>query len=49
MKEFKKIYNSILQINLKNIENNYNYLKRNAPNTIRAACVKAKRKKASFK
>ena len=41
MKEFKKIYNSILQINLKNIENNYNYLKRNAPNTIIAACVKA--------
>ena len=41
MKEFKEIYNAILQINLKNIENNYDYLKRNAPNTIIAACVKA--------
>ena len=41
MKEFTKIYNSILQINLKNIENNYNYLKSIAPNTIIAACVKA--------
>ena len=41
MKEFKKTYNAILQINLKNIENNYNYLKKNAPNTIIAACVKA--------
>jgi alanine racemase len=41
MKEFKEIYNSILQINLKNIQNNYDYLKRNAPNTIIAACVKA--------
>ena len=41
MKEFKKIYNSVLQINLKNIEKNYNYLKKNAPNTIIAACVKA--------
>ena len=41
MKEFKKIYNAILQINLKNIENNYDYLKKNAPNTIIAACVKA--------
>ena len=41
MKEFKETYNSLLQINLKNIENNYDYLKRNAPNTIIAACVKA--------
>ena len=41
MKEITKIYDSILQINLKNIENNYNYLKRTAPNTIIAACVKA--------
>ena len=28
MKEFKEIYNAILQINLKNIENNYDYLKK---------------------
>ena len=41
MKEFKEKYNAILQINLKNIQNNYNYLKKNAPNTIIAACVKA--------
>ncbi len=41
MKESKQTYNAILQINLKNIENNYNYLKKNAPNTIIAACVKA--------
>ena len=41
MKEFKKKYNAILQINKKKIENNYNYLKRKAPNTIIAACVKA--------
>tara|TARA_B100002051_G_C16724371_1_gene634421 strand:- start:1040 stop:2155 length:1116 start_codon:yes stop_codon:yes gene_type:complete len=41
MKKFNQIYNAILQINLKNIENNYNYLKKNAPNTIIAACVKA--------
>ena len=41
MKEFTKTYNAILQINLKNIENNYNYLKKSAPNTIIAACVKA--------
>ena len=41
MKEFSKIYNAILQINLKNIENNYNYLKKAAPNTIIAASVKA--------
>ncbi len=41
MKEFKEIHNAILQINLKNIENNYKYLKKNAPNTIIAACVKA--------
>ena len=34
MKKFNEIYNSILQINLKNIEDNYNYLKKNAPNTI---------------
>ena len=41
MKEFKTINNAILQINLKNIEKNYYYLKKNAPNTIIAACVKA--------
>ena len=41
MKEYKKLYNAILQINLKNIENNYNYLKKSAPNSIIAACVKA--------
>ena len=41
MKEFTKKFNAILQINLKNIENNYNYLKKTAPNTIIAACVKA--------
>ena len=41
MRAFKKTYNAILQINLKNIEKNYDYLKRNAPNTIIAACVKA--------
>ena len=41
MKEFKEIYNAVLQINLKNIENNYNYLKKKAPNTIIAACIKA--------
>ena len=42
MREFKKIYNAILHINLKNIESNYNYLKKIAPtNTIIAACVKA--------
>ncbi len=41
MKKITKIYNAILQINLKNIENNYNYLKKNAPNTTIAACVKA--------
>ena len=41
MEDFKKINNAILQINLKNIEKNYNYLKKNAPNTIIAACVKA--------
>ena len=41
MKEMMEISNAILQINLKNIENNYNYLKNNAPNTIIAACVKA--------
>ena len=41
MKKFNQIYNAILQINLKNIENNYNYLKKAAPNTIIAACVKA--------
>ena len=41
MKELKKIYNAILHINLKNIEKNFNYLKKNAPNTIIAACVKA--------
>ncbi len=41
MKEYTKSYNAILQINLKNIENNYNYLKNTAPNTIIAACVKA--------
>ncbi len=41
MKEIKKKYNAILQINKKKIENNYNYLRRKAPNTIIAACVKA--------
>mgnify|MGYP002214363481 CR=1 FL=1 len=41
MKEFTKTYNAILQINLKNIENNYNYLKNIAPYAIIAACVKA--------
>ena len=41
MKEFTKKFNAILQINLKNIKNNYNYLKKIAPNTIIAACVKA--------
>ena len=41
MKEFKTINNAILKINLKNIEKNYYYLKKNAPNTIIAACVKA--------
>ena len=41
MRANEKIYNAILQINLKNIENNYNYLKKIAPNTIIAACVKA--------
>ena len=41
MKEFKKIHNAILKVNLKNIENKYNYLKKTAPNTIIAACVKA--------
>ena len=41
MKEIKKIYNAILQINLKNLENNYKYLQSNAPNSIIAACVKA--------
>ena len=41
MKEFTKKFNAILQINLKNIENNYNYLKKVAPNTIIATCVKA--------
>ena len=41
MKEFKTINNAILQINLKNIEKNYYYLKKNAPNAIIAACVKA--------
>ena len=37
MKEFKTINNAILLINLKNIEKNYYYLKKNAPNTIIAA------------
>ena len=41
MKDFKKKENAVLQINLKNIKNNYNYLKKNAPSTIIAACVKA--------
>ncbi len=41
MKAFQKIYNAILQINLKNIEKNYHYLKKNAPNSIIASCVKA--------
>ncbi len=41
MKEFTKKFNAILQINLKNIENNYIYLKKTAPTTIIAACVKA--------
>ena len=41
MKEITNTNNAILQIDLKNIENNYNYLKKNAPNTIIAACVKA--------
>ena len=41
MQEYKKTFNALLQINLKNIEKNYNYLKKNAPNTIIAACVKA--------
>lgn len=41
MKEIKDIYNTTLQINLKNIEKNYNYLKSKAPKTIIAACVKA--------
>ena len=41
MKSLTNIHNAILQINLKNIENNYNYLKNIAPNTIIAACVKA--------
>ena len=40
MKEMMEISNAILQINLTNIENNYNYLKNNSPNTIIAACVK---------
>ena len=41
MQEYKKKFNARLQINLKNIEKNYNYLKKNAPNTTIAACVKA--------
>ena len=41
MKENFKHYNAILQINLKNIENNYNYLKNITPNSTIAACVKA--------
>ena len=41
MKEITNTNNAILQIDLKNIENNYNYLKNIAPNTIIAACVKA--------
>ena len=38
MKKIINQYNAILQINLRNIENNYNYLKNIAPI---AACVKA--------
>ena len=41
MKKNKETHNAILQINLNNIKNNYNYLKKNAPSTIIAACVKA--------
>ena len=41
MKKYKETHNAILKINLKNIKNNYNYLKKNAPNTVIAACVKA--------
>ena len=41
MKEITNTNNAILQINLNNIKNNYNYLKKTAPNTIIAACVKA--------
>ena len=41
MKELPNTYNAILQINLKNIANNYNHLKSIAPKTIIAACVKA--------
>ena len=41
MKKILKQYNAVLQINLKNIENNYNYLKKITPNSTIAACVKA--------
>ena len=41
MKKIISQYNAILQINLGNIENNYNYLKNIAPNSTIAACVKA--------
>ncbi len=41
MKKTINPYNAILQINLENIKNNYNYLKKSAPNSIIAACVKA--------
>lgn len=41
MKEIYKNQNAILKINLKNIELNYNKLKKVAPNINIAACVKA--------
>ncbi len=41
MKDITHLNNAILQINLKNIENNYNFLKNTARNSIIAACVKA--------
>ena len=41
MKKIINQHNAILQINLKNIENNYNYIKNIAPNSKIAACVKA--------